>query len=76
MEREVGVLRVQIELPFYPKYKTLRAWHPMKKNIKYSNSNRKFLDYIRSELEDDPRTQSKFFLTSDLITNECGTAAG
>lgn len=42
----------------------------MKNNTKYSDSDRKFLDYIRSELGDDPRSHTKIFLTSDLIANE------
>lgn len=30
----------------------------------------KFFDYVRSELGDDPKTQTKVFLISELITNE------
>lgn len=42
----------------------------MKRNTRYSDSDRKFLDYIRSELGDNLKTQSKIFLTNELITNE------
>lgn len=63
MESKLGFL-------FYPKCKAFRAWYPIKKNIKYSDSNRKFLDFVRNELGDDPRSKTKVFLTSELIINE------
>lgn len=62
--------------PFYPKCKALRTWSPVKKNTRYSDSDRKFLDYIQSELGDNLRTQSKVFFTSELIANESRHACG
>lgn len=37
------------------------------KRTKYSDSDRKFLDYVRSELGDDPNSQTKVFYGKDLI---------
>lgn len=50
----------KLDFSFYLKCKALQAWHLVKKNVKYSDFDRKFLDYIRSKLEDDPRTSQKF----------------
>lgn len=55
--------------PFYPKHKSLLSWSPVKKKTKYSDSDIKFFDYIKSELRTDPKTQTKVFLTSELIDN-------
>lgn len=62
--------------PFYPKCNALRTWSFMKRNTQYSESDRKFLDYVQSELGDSPKIQSKIFLTSELLATVSRYACG
>lgn len=57
----------KLGFPFYPKCKSLHTWPPGRKNTQYSD--RKFLDYLMSELGDNPQIQTKVFFTSELIAN-------
>lgn len=59
----------RLGFPFLPKCKALRTWDPIKRNTPYSDSDVKFLNYVRSELGDDPRTQTKVFLSGELIAD-------
>lgn len=66
----MSLCRIHFRFPFFSITKTLSAWSPFKRNTKYSKSDRKFLDYVKSELGNSPKTQTKVFLTSELIAHE------
>lgn len=53
--------------PFYPKYKALLSLNRVYKKTKYSDPGKKYLDYVRSELGDDPKNQTKVYFTGELI---------
>lgn len=63
-------------LPFYPKRKSLLSWSSVKKKTKYSDSYLKFLDYIKNEPGTGPKSQTKIFLTSELIDNPSMNSCG
>lgn len=56
--------------PFYPKRKSLLPLSKVYKKTNYSDSDRKFLDYVRFELGDDPKRQTKVFYTNDLLDKD------
>lgn len=55
--------------PFYPKRKSLLLLSKVYKRTKYSDSDKKFLDYVRSELGESAKNQTKIFYTRDLLEN-------
>lgn len=56
--------------PFPPQVMNLGAWLPVGKRPKYSNHNKKFLDFVRSELGDNPKTKTKVFSAHALLQLE------
>lgn len=60
-----------VGFPFMPLTKNLEAWYPIpKKNSGYSESDLKILDFVKSELSDNPQTQTKVFSTTDFLNKE------
>lgn len=60
-----------VGFPFMPLTKNLEAWYPVpKKNSGYSESDLKILDFVKSELGDNPQTQTKVFSTTDFLNKE------
>lgn len=54
-----------------PLTKNLEAWYPVpKKNSEYSKFDLKILDFVKSELGDNPQTKNKVFSTTDLLNKE------
>lgn len=45
----------------------LEAWRPVGKSPNYSEFDKKFLEFVRVELGDDPKKQTKVFSTSVLL---------
>lgn len=45
--------------PFSPLVKSFEAWRPVGKRSNYSEYDKKFMDFIKSELGDNPKTQTK-----------------
>lgn len=58
------------EFPFPLLVWSLEAWKPVGKNPHYSEYYRRFLDFVKSELGDDPKTQTKVFSINDLLKGE------
>lgn len=56
--------------PFPPLVNSLEAWRQVGKNPNYSEFDKKFLDFIKNELGDNPKTQTMVFSTNDLLSPE------
>lgn len=52
--------------PFPPLTMNLEAWRPVGKRPVYSEDDKKFLDFVEKELGDDPKKQTKVFLTTSF----------
>lgn len=64
------VCRMHYNSPFLPLVRSLKAWKPIGKKQNYFEYDRTFLDFVKSELGDDPKTQIKVFSTNKLLDPE------
>lgn len=56
--------------PFSALIMNLEAWCPVGKRPNYSEIDKKFLDFVKRELGNDPKKQTKVFSTHILLTPE------
>lgn len=52
---------------FPPLVRNLEAWRPVGKKPNYSEYDRKFLNFVKSELGYNPKNQTKVFSTTELL---------